>query len=400
MSTSVKYFHSGMFGAPVLTGTAGTFLAVLDACLVNGFGGMNASSLTVSGEVATLVTPTGHPFDEQTVVVIGGATPAGLNGEKRVLSRGANQITFAAPGVADGAATGTITVALAAAGWEKQFSASNLAAYRSTDLSSTRAVLRVDDTGTQNALVRAYESMSDINTGIGPCPTVAQAASGYFWPKANAAGGSARSWVVIADAKTVWIKVCTVSGAIQAAGITFGAGDFASRKAGDPYAFSIFGPAADTSAQSSVSSVNHYSIGHGDYLGQAAYGAAIRSATGVGGAVPCFKRAESYWYVASDAPGVGTYDSGVANIYPYPNTADNALLLSPLLAVDATGARGRLRGPLHVPQNLPVASFPALTLVDGQGALAGRKLMALNGNTPAANSSSSVYFFDVTGPWE
>lgn len=34
--TSVKYLHSAMPGAPVLSGTAGSLISVLDACLVNG----------------------------------------------------------------------------------------------------------------------------------------------------------------------------------------------------------------------------------------------------------------------------------------------------------------------------------------------------------------------------
>ena len=33
--TGVKYFHSELPGAPVLSGTAGSLQAVLDACLVN-----------------------------------------------------------------------------------------------------------------------------------------------------------------------------------------------------------------------------------------------------------------------------------------------------------------------------------------------------------------------------
>lgn len=399
-NTTVKFFHSGMAGAPSLTGTAGPFIAMLDACLKDGFGQQTATSLTVSGGIATLTVPSTHPFDTHTVVLVAGATPSGLNGEKRVLSSAANTITFDATGIADGTATGTITVKLAPAGWTKPFSGTNLAAYQSSNVASTKAYLRVDDTAAQNATVRAYETMSDINTGTGHCPTMGQAASGYFWPKANTTGGAARSWIVIADEKTIWVKVCTVSGAIQAAGITFGAGDFASRKVGDAYCFHIFGPTVDTSTQASVSIINHYSMGHGDYIGQAAYGATLRSATGIGGASPCFKRPEKYWYAAETVPGVGTYDSGVAGLYPYPNTAGNELLLSPLLVSDATGLRGRIRGLLHCPQNLSVSSFPALALIDGQGVLAGRKLLAVNGNTPAANSSNSVYFFDVTGPWE
>lgn len=49
MSTAVKFFHSEMPSAPVLSGTAGSLLAILDACLVNGWGLMTATSVVVSG---------------------------------------------------------------------------------------------------------------------------------------------------------------------------------------------------------------------------------------------------------------------------------------------------------------------------------------------------------------
>lgn len=400
MSTSVKYFHSGMFGAPALTGAAGTLIAILDACLVNGFGSMTASSLTVSGGVATLTTPTTHPFDVQTVVLLTGATPVELNGEKRVLTRGANQITFSAPGVPDGAATGTISVRLAPAAWEKQHAAANLAAYRSLDLSSTRAVIRVDDTSAQNALVRAFESMSDINTGVGPCPTVAQAASGLFWPKANAAGGSGRPWIVVADGKTFWIKVGTVSAGSQNTGIVFGAGDFISRKAGDAYSFAILGPTAAINTQAVAGSPDSYSgLAHSDYFGSLNIWV-LRGASGLPGALNGAKIPEMYAIHNINSGGQGSFQSGQGGLI-YPTPSDNSLLLSRITVHDPSATRGWLRGALFCQQTLPSVSFPALTLIDGQGSLTGRKLITVAGNTPAdLTDDGRRVFFDLTGPWE
>ena len=48
--TTVKHFHSAMSGAPVLNGTAGSLIAVLDACLQDGFGLKAASGITVASE--------------------------------------------------------------------------------------------------------------------------------------------------------------------------------------------------------------------------------------------------------------------------------------------------------------------------------------------------------------
>jgi len=51
--TSVVYFDSTMTGAPALSGTAGTLIGLLDACLQDGFGGVTLDSLVVASNVAT-----------------------------------------------------------------------------------------------------------------------------------------------------------------------------------------------------------------------------------------------------------------------------------------------------------------------------------------------------------
>jgi hypothetical protein len=130
--TSVKYFHGSMPGAPVLSGTAGALINVLDACLVNGFGVSAVASLVVAGEVATATISGGHSGEVGSVMTVAGATPSGLNGEKKVLSVGGGNttLTFDATGIADQTATGSITIKVSGAGWVKAFSGTNLAAYR------------------------------------------------------------------------------------------------------------------------------------------------------------------------------------------------------------------------------------------------------------------------------
>ena len=192
-NTTVKYYHSAMSGVATLNGTAGSLISVLDACLVTGFNLKTADSLVVAGGIATLTISAGiGAFEVDAVALVAGATPSGLNGEKRVLSVTTNTITFAATGISDQTATGTITAKLAPAGWEKVYSGTNLAAYRSSDVSGTRMYMRVDDTGTTNARVVGYESMTDVNTGVMPFPTSLQQSGGYYWPKASAANGTAR----------------------------------------------------------------------------------------------------------------------------------------------------------------------------------------------------------------
>ena len=50
---SVYYFNEGLRGAPQLSGTSGALIAVLDACLITGFGTVSVTSLTVADGVAT-----------------------------------------------------------------------------------------------------------------------------------------------------------------------------------------------------------------------------------------------------------------------------------------------------------------------------------------------------------
>ena len=100
----VKYLHSGMRGAPVLTGQAGTLVALLHAALVTGFGMVTALSASVAAGTATVQFNAGQSFDVGDIVVVAGATPADLNGEARVLTASSTHITFATT-APDGAAS-------------------------------------------------------------------------------------------------------------------------------------------------------------------------------------------------------------------------------------------------------------------------------------------------------
>ena len=81
---SVKSFYSTMTGAPRLTGEAGKLIGVLDTCLINGFGSVTLDSVVIADGVATATDNSGHGFVDYAVVLIEGATPAGVNGEKRI----------------------------------------------------------------------------------------------------------------------------------------------------------------------------------------------------------------------------------------------------------------------------------------------------------------------------
>jgi hypothetical protein len=238
VSTDVKYFRFDQTGAPALSGTAGALISLLDACLVNGFNLITLDSLAVSSEVATATYSAGHGYEVHDVILIDGATPSGLNGEWRITAVTSTTFTFAAVGIGDGSATGTITAKVASAGWTKAFTGTNKGAYKSSAVDATGCLLRVDDTGVtagaDTAVVVGYETMTDIDTGTGDFPPVA--ALTRYWVKSSTDSATERPWFLIADDRYMWL-VINQSGTSSAWSyqLTYGFGDFIPLSGSDSY---------------------------------------------------------------------------------------------------------------------------------------------------------------------
>ena len=83
VDTSVKHFYSAMAGAPAVSGTEGSLIATLDACLISGFGAKAVDSATVAGGVCRLNFASGvSAAKQEAVILVTGASPAALNGEQ------------------------------------------------------------------------------------------------------------------------------------------------------------------------------------------------------------------------------------------------------------------------------------------------------------------------------
>ena len=380
-------FDSSRPGAPVLSGTAGALRTLLKACLVDGFGAGAVATLTVSAGVATATYAGAHPFKVGYVAQFAGATPAGLNGNKVILSATGTSVTFAAPGVPDGAATGTITSKAAPAGWQELFAGAltNVIALKPSVVEATGCVLRVDDTGTINARVRAYEAMSDISTGVGMTPLESQAAGGLWWPKSGAANATARPWILVADARGFYLAVAPAGGDRYT--LLF-AGDIASLKSGDAYGYLLTGNQADQTSASSVPDgcvgYSHRSARTGAYL--------VRSFTAIGQSTATQRLGAHHNGSTADVyAGTAGYSLGA-----YPNGANNGLLTG-ALELHAAGLRGTLPGLLHPVQDCGT-SFATGATVDGTDDLAGRRLLAIRTGPPAGGTVGTV-FIDTTGNW-
>ena len=398
---TTKIFHSNMAGAPVLSGTAGAMIAILDACLKDGFGLVTMDSLTVSGGVATLSRSGGMTFEADAVVQLAGITGtySSLNGDRRLLSVGASTATFDATGLPNGTAAGTITAKVSPLGWSKPFSGTNLAAYKATDPTALGMYLRVDDSGTTAARVVGYESMSDINTGTGLFPTASQQSGGGYWEKSGAAGSTARNWIVVGDERTFyWWSVPNGTTAVTSQGVLRGFGDLIPRRSADAYA--AFLGADVASVVTSGSAIIDLASASGNPAGY--YLSLPRSQSALGASVLAWiyaesKRATTTQYKSGSPSGISL---------PYPNSSDNALDLDRALVLEGSdySIRGQFPGLYHLPQAVGFA-FSTWDKVSGQGSLNGRKLLAVRVGSPgqvsqnAAGGSPGVVMFDITGPW-
>lgn len=392
--TSVKVFHSGLSGAPVLSGTAGALIGVLDACLVNGWGLGTVDSITIAGGVGTVTRGAGHPFEVGSVALIADATVAGgsINGEHRVLSATVTAWTFDATGLANQAAGGTPTHKVAPAGWSNTdvAAAGNVKAYRSLDVTGTQMYLRVDDSGAQEARVVGYETMSDVNTGTGPFPTAAQQSGGLHATKSSTADATARSWTLIGDGKTFYFMPAYHSSYPVGPAFSFSFGDISSVRSPDAYACHINGTySAETTTVPGSSNygfdLSTRNAPTGCYL--------ARSYSGLGGAVNAGRGYATICAVNASSVRSGTNSTGHA---PYPNAADGGLYVSPWSFFEPSGGdvfRGFSRGSYAVPQYVQGGTFGNRDRVAGLDALAGRELLI------GVSANSSVVGFDVTGPW-
>jgi len=373
----VKHFISTFAGAPVLTGQAGALIAVLDACLVDGFNLLTLDSLVVSGNVLT-GTKAGHGFVVDQVIATS-ANEAELIGEWTITSVTSGTFSAVATGVADVTGTGTLTAKAASAGWLKVFSGTNKAAYKSADPAATGMILRVDDTGTTAARVVGYESMTDIDTGVGPFPTPTQIGGGGYWTKSNSADSTARRWLIVIDEACLYLTVNHVGTTKHLAAF----GDYASEKTGDAYRCMLqcwYSNMANTGGGWSAIGYHGFSDPGQNYLHSP------RSYTQIGTSV----------LLTTSFIGKQNVPSGASGGMAFPSMANNGLIIGGIVAkemqIDVIRCLA-LPGIYATPQALPMID---LDKVGDISALPGRTLIAAE---VWINSAQGRVFFDLTGPW-
>ena len=321
---TVRMYKSTDSGAPTLTGQASSLIALLSACLVDGYGSQ------------------------------------------------------------------------AAAGWTKPFTGTDLAVFQNTTSGGSGMCLRVSDAGsstggTREALVRGYATMSDVNTGTVETPTAAQVSTSIVWRKSNTTDSTARSWVLIADDRTVYLCVNTGTLTGEYGSGTYGAGDFTSLVPGDAYGWFVCGRESQHAAgtQGGQSGLclksNQFATPstEGVWLprGYAGTGSPIRAAM----AMP-----------ASISSPIGSSQNAIAR--PAPGSGLD-MWIKGMLCAEAS-VRGVMRGlylPLHDCSSLSIG-----TEFSAPPGAPDAMLVTLRHNTQSASTLATTdghVFVDRVGPW-
>lgn len=385
MSNEVIWYDSSETGAPVLNNVAGAMLAVLDACLINGFNVKSVTSIVVASNVAT-VTCTGHGYSGVygKLVKISGATPAGLNGRKQITPTGVDSFTFPAPGISDQTATGTISARRAPLEtWEKPYTGTNKAMYRSTDTGASGALLRVNDSNVAPATsttARAImvETASDIDTYTNQCPAPAHIADGKYIYKGDDSA-TAKSWQLIGDGRAFWL----LTHGVGTTAYPFLFGDFKSYKAADSTNAIVGGPYA---ASLNNFAVYPCSITNADAT-LAGQNSILRSGNGVGNAemtvvVPTIWMTRNFGTATDSNP-------------PYPSIVDGGMVIAypNLIQESSKSIRGEIPGLGYPAANIDALADMALIT----GLLnSGRTFMV---SKVKSFPGEAAVVFDLTGPW-
>ena len=376
---TVRVYRSTDYGHPVLTGTAGTLLALLKACLVDGYGANTVSVLTQSGGVATATCVNAHgmPLGTSAKRTISGANESGYNIEATVTSTGTNTFTYTVAGGTPASATGSISVKCAGSGWTKPIADSGNIGMFKQPAGSNGFCLRVDDVSTANvARVVAYESMASLASGSNAFPTDIQIPSGLYLSKSLSSDSVERAWILYCNGPLFYLVINNASVVDWISSSNIGFGDFQSYRGGDIFNTILI---AATGASASFSSLQNLSVRFTSLLG-GHYIARTHAQTGT--AVQCSKGSDAFKGDGQAAMGA------TGQIYPAP--ADGGLYVSPVWVSEVGAMRGVLPGiysPLH-PKPLSTGDIWVPT-----GDLAGKTFEAIN------SQASSQMFFEISDTW-
>lgn len=384
--TQPIWYDSTEAGAPILNNAAGSLLDVLRACLVSGFNLKSVTSILVASGVAT-VTCDAHGFSDVygKLVQISGATEPLLNGNKQIGGVQLNSFTFPAPGVANGAYTGTISAKRAPLGWTEPHTGVNKAIFSRAVPEATGMLLRIDDTATgvasgTDARVLMVETATDVDTYTNSSPSAVRIAGGAgAWIYKGATSAAAKRWALVGDDRFFWLILAATA---SPSTFSYGAcyfGDGVPYESGDPY-FCLL------NAWSSAANQN---TSQGGTL-KSTFGAAIDNSVVAARNSDGTLLSDRFAH-AGPSSSTAAGQSGAGQI-----SLDRVVIHSPVWVLENTSflLRGAVPGMAAPLARAPFKNIPQFTVMTVSGS--DKKYLNVL-NQPAGVQGN--FLIDLTGPW-
>ncbi|PKF60613.1 hypothetical protein CW745_13865 [Psychromonas sp. psych-6C06] len=232
----VKFYNESMQGAGQTGDSdAGTMIAILKACLVDGFGSLAPDSI-VWDETELLAKASfsgGHAYEKDSVIACSGSAVTDYNGEHRIIKVTSTEIWFELDTVPVAPASGSLEIKIAPLGWEITHSnGTNDILVFSPAGNLGEVSLRIDNTafsgwsGTYARLMKVamVENVTDIDT----YETIYE----HCWPATGRY--SDHKWDLVGDNRFIFSMPEYGAGKEQAC---FVAGYIDTLRAGDKYHF-------------------------------------------------------------------------------------------------------------------------------------------------------------------
>lgn len=420
MPYPVKNYRSDDVGLSKISAAVGSFVGLLEACLVTGFNLRTLDSLTYDSATDLFVgtVGSGHGYRLNQIVLVGGAAPSQFNCEIWITAitattfTGKAHISDARPESAE--ASGTMTVKAAPQGsWSKPYASADgtKAVFRMESPESSKCCLRVDNSIACSAsygmycLVDGYETMGGLDTGINQF--------GYFAAGSNSWGLRARTtysdspWMLFADGAAFWgfIKILNSTSVIDQAIEDFNTrslwrafffGDMVKRNLSDGYPCLLA-----ASGSTATSTTDQYTLTSSSRLFDLTPGnnqglSIARDMFGSVGKKPPYGQCSAWQGLSYSGAGPLTF----------PSPVDNSLMVIPngIYVLETNKAiRGNVPGYWATPQEVRDVFSPA-TVFEGFPGAEGRKFTSVHAQyQQGPNQPSSTYgtlgFIDITGPW-
>lgn len=376
-----------MPGAPQILGTAiGGFLSAMDI-LVDGMDERSGSISVASGTATLTFSGGAHAAIQHAVILVSGSGDVNLNGEQKVLTSTATEITFPT-----NAANGTYacTFKLAPMGWERPFTGTNKRVYRSLDVTTEQIYLRLEQPTAQYANVRCYRSMTGVDTGTGIFPDTTTVPT-FAWPiRTNAGATTGSPYIIATDGKRFFFYNETFFNTANqyAGGVAQYFGPIISRPEIIDANNTLVSGSTTTALQ--VNGIMHVGGSNAkEYLS--------KEFTGIGD----FKTATFAIAATTSTSWASGFNNSWGGSYPDPVTG--ALISSEIYVLgvgssaSSAGVRGKIPGlKLTCQDNAGIFQTGNEVEIDGRVHFSART--ASNTTTPAVITRSN--FIDIEGPWE